>query len=214
MQKKIVSINCSPRTGWNTDILVSEAEKGAAANGGEIERFDLYKLGPFTGCLSCFGCKTEKYQGKCVTNDALSPVLESIQKADGLIIGTPIYISEVTAGFRAFYERLAFQTITYREDIHSYNNRKIPVVLIFTCNASKSAFAHAGYEKLLGKYSEEMGRFVGPTSVFVASETMQVDNYEKWGWTRFDAKEREERRRNVFPVEMEEAYNLGFNVAG
>ena len=57
--KKIIAINGSPRSGWNTDILVREAAAGAASTGAEVEVIDLYKLDKFTGCVSCFGCKTE-----------------------------------------------------------------------------------------------------------------------------------------------------------
>ena len=42
--KKIIAINGSPRSGWNTDILVREAAAGAAAAGAEVEFIDLYKL--------------------------------------------------------------------------------------------------------------------------------------------------------------------------
>ena len=54
--KKIIGINASPRTGWNTAALVREAAKGAEAEGADVKVFDLYKLDKFTGCISCFGC--------------------------------------------------------------------------------------------------------------------------------------------------------------
>ena len=49
--KKILAINCSPRTTWNTATLVREAAKGAEGQGAEVEGIDLYKLEKFTGCL-------------------------------------------------------------------------------------------------------------------------------------------------------------------
>ena len=57
MAKKIVAVNASPRKGWNTDTLVSDAARGAEEAGAVVERFDLYRLEKFTGCISCFGCK-------------------------------------------------------------------------------------------------------------------------------------------------------------
>ena len=42
--KKIVAINCSPRSAWNTATLVREAAKGAENQGAEVELLDLYKL--------------------------------------------------------------------------------------------------------------------------------------------------------------------------
>ena len=105
MQKKIVAINCSPRMGWNTDILVTEAARGAEGNGAIIEKFDLYRLEKFTGCISCYGCKRPGHEGVCVCRDGLAPVLEAIRNADGLILGTPNYFGDVSADFRAVYER-------------------------------------------------------------------------------------------------------------
>ena len=50
--KKIVAINCSPRSAWNTATLVREAAKGTQTQGAEVEIIDLYKLEKFTGCVS------------------------------------------------------------------------------------------------------------------------------------------------------------------
>ena len=44
MSKKIVVVNAGPRKGWNTDMLITEAQKGAEAAGAEIQRFDLFRL--------------------------------------------------------------------------------------------------------------------------------------------------------------------------
>ena len=44
MAKKIVAVNASPRKGWNTDTLVTEAAKGAEKAGAEIQKFDLFRL--------------------------------------------------------------------------------------------------------------------------------------------------------------------------
>ncbi len=42
MGKMIVVVNASPRTGWNTDTLLTEAAKGAESAGAKIIRFDLF----------------------------------------------------------------------------------------------------------------------------------------------------------------------------
>ena len=61
--KKLVAINCSPRTAWNTSTLVREAAKGAEREGAEVKVIDLYRLEKFTGCISCFGCKLTENLG-------------------------------------------------------------------------------------------------------------------------------------------------------
>ena len=105
MGKKIIAVNAGPRMGWNTDTLITEASKGAEAAGAEVRRYDLFRLEKYTGCISCFGCKREKFKGHCICRDGLTPVLDSIREADGLIIGSPNYLGELTASFRALYER-------------------------------------------------------------------------------------------------------------
>ena len=96
MSKKIVVVNGGPRKGWNTDTLLTEAAKGAESAGAEIIRFDLFRLEKYTGCISCFGCKREKFKGHCICRDGLTPVLDAIREADGLVLGAPIYLSEFT----------------------------------------------------------------------------------------------------------------------
>ena len=51
MSKKIVAVNAGPRKGWNTDTLINEAVKGAQAQGAEVQKFDLFRLEKYTGCV-------------------------------------------------------------------------------------------------------------------------------------------------------------------
>lgn len=63
MSKTIIAVNASPRKGWNTDTLITEASKGVESAGAPVKRFDLFRLERFTGCISCFGCKRERNKG-------------------------------------------------------------------------------------------------------------------------------------------------------
>ena len=208
MSKKIIAVNASPRKGWNTDTLVTEAAKGAESKGAEIEKFDLYSLEKYTGCVSCFGCKTEKFMGKCICRDGLTPVLDAIRDADGLIIGTPNYLSETSASFRALYERLIFQYITYNKEKFNCNERQIPVLLVMTSNGPDDM-----YQGLLANYKNVLDTFVGPTKVLVSGETLQVKDYSKFNWTIFDPEQRKQRRETVFPEECRKAFEAGAAMA-
>ena len=209
MSKKIVVVNAGPRKGWNTDTLVTEAAKGAESAGAEIIRFDLFRLERYTGCISCFGCKKDKFKGHCVCKDGLTPVLDAIREADGLIIGSPNYLSEMTASFRALYERLIFQSLTYNLETPCVNQNMIPVLLIMTSNAPDSA-----YQGLLQNYKQTFSRFVGPTEVFVSGNTLQLKDYSKtdWPWTMFDPAEKQQRHDTVFPQECRKVYELGVEI--
>ena len=207
--KKIVAVNTSPRTGWNTSTLVNEAAKGAENAGAEVKVFDLYKQEKFTGCVSCFGCKLPQSLGQCICRDGLAPVLEAIRNADGLIIGSPNYLGDMTAGFRALYERLIFQSLTYKTEVRSYNNKQIPVLMIMTSNASEDFYAQIGYDEMLKRYQGTLGTFVGPTRILISSDTLQVKDYSRYNWTMFDPNHKKERHENVFPEDQKKAFALG-----
>lgn len=205
MSKQIVVVNAGPRKGWNTDTLITEAANGAEASGAKIIRFDLFRLEKYTGCISCFGCKKEKFKGHCVCKDGLTPVLDAIRSADGLIIGSPNYLSEMTASFRALYERLIFQSLTYNLETPCVNQNVIPVLIIMTSNAPDSS-----YRGLLNNYQQTLSRFVGPTEVFVSGNTLQLKDYSKtdWQWTMFDPTAKKERHDTVFPQECRKVYEI------
>ena len=207
--KKIIAVNCSPRTVWNTATLVREAAKGAKAQGAEVTVIDLYKLKKFTGCISCFGCKLPDNLGKCICKDGLAPVLEAIRNADGLIIGSPNYLGDVTAGFRALYERLVFQALTYKTEVKNYNQKQIPVLMIMTSNASEDYYSQIGYDAMLQRYQGSLGSFVGPTKILISSDTLQVTNYSRYNWTMFDPEHKKARHETVFPEDKKKAFALG-----
>ena len=211
MSRKIIAVNAGPRMGWNTETLISEASKGAASAGAEVERFNLFKLERYTGCISCFGCKREKNKGHCVCRDGLTPVLDAIRESDGLIIGSPNYLGEMTASFRALYERLIFQNLTYNLETPCCNPRPLPVLLLMTSNAPDTA-----YLGLLKNYQQTLSRFVGPTEVFVSGNTLQLRDYSKtdWEWSLFDPEAKKERHETVFPQECRKAFALGAALAG
>ncbi len=206
--KKIVAINASPRKGWNTDIIVMEAAKGAESTRAYIKKTDLYKIEKFTGCISCFGCKREKNLGQCIYKDGLAPVLEEIRKADGLIIGSPNYLGDFSAAFRSLYERLVFQYITYNTEVQSYNDHRIPVLLIMTSNAPDDS-----YMELMNKYKSVFDSFIGPTEILAVGETMQVSDYSQFNWTMFNAEDRKVRRETVFPEQCRKAFEAGVRLA-
>lgn len=206
MSKRIIAVNAGPRKGWNTDTLITEASKGAESAGATVERFDLFKLEKYTGCISCFGCKKEKFKGQCICRDGLKPVLDAIRESDGLIIGSPNYLSEMTASFRAIYERLIFQNLTYNKENPCCNAHPIPVLLIMTSNAPDTM-----YQQLLNNYQQVLSRFVGPTEVFVSGNTLQLKDYSKtdWPWTLFDPEDKIQRHETVFPEECRAVFEKG-----
>lgn len=185
--------------------IIDEAIKGAESEGATVTKYNLYTLDKYTGCISCFACKKEQFKGHCIIKDGLTEILDAIRQADGLIIGSPNYLSEMTASFRALYERLVFQNLTYNSDVPSCNKNRIPVLLIMTSNAPDTM-----YSQLLNNYKSILSNFVGPTEIFVSGNTLQIKDYSKtdWPWF-FNPEEKYERHEKIFPKEKEAAYIKG-----
>ena len=210
MSKKIIVVNAGPRKGYNTDALITEAAKGAESAGAEVKRFDLFRLEKYTGCISCFGCKKEKFKGHCICRDGLTPVLDAIRESDGLIIGSPNYLSGPTASFRALYERLIFQYLTYNTEHPCCNERPVPVLFIMTSNAPDEMYA-----PMVEEYRQVLERFVGPADTLVCGDTLQIKDYSKtdWQWTLFDPAAKQKRREETFPQYLKTAFDKGVKLA-
>ena len=138
-------------------------------------------------------------------------MLDAIREADGLIIGSPNYLGELTASFRALYERLIFQNLTYRVEAPCCSERQIPVLLIMTSNAPDTY-----YTQLLENYRQTLSRFVGPARVLVSGNTLQLKDYGRtdWEWTMFDPEDKRIRHETVFPQECRRAFEMGAELAG
>ena len=136
----------------------------------------------------------------------MTPVLDAIREADGLIIGSPNYLSELTASFRALYERLIFQNLTYNTENICCNQNVIPVLLLMTSNAPDDS-----YSSLIHNYQQTLNRFVGPTEVFVSGDTLQLKDYSKldWEWSMFNPEAKKLRHENIFPKECQKVFDMG-----
>ncbi len=59
------------------------------------------------GCVSCGYCSKN---GKCVFDDLVNEVAEKFEKADGLVVGSPVYYSSPNGTLLAFLDRLFYST--------------------------------------------------------------------------------------------------------
>ena len=144
--KKVIAINGSPRKKWNTATLLNKALEGAASQGADTELIHLYDLN-YKGCISCFACKLKngKSYGKCACKDDLTPVLQKIEQADALILGSPIYLGAATGEMRSFLERLIFPYLVYDESYSTLFHKKIPTAFFYTMNVSEDQMENMGY---------------------------------------------------------------------
>ena len=100
---KVVAVISSPRTNANTDVLVNAMAKAAKDNGNDVETFYLNTMSDKKGCQGCDGCK--RNGGRCVVRDDLTPVLDAIRDADGIILSSPVYFGEACGQYRMMEDR-------------------------------------------------------------------------------------------------------------
>ena len=106
---KVIAFNGSPRRNGNTSILIDEMFKIFNQNGIDTE---LIQLGnkPVHGCTACGLCK-EHQDGKChIKNDHLNLCIEKMVEADGILIGSPVYFSDVTTEVKALIDVAGYVT--------------------------------------------------------------------------------------------------------
>ncbi len=206
---KAIAINGSPRRTWNTAAMLEKALEGAAAAGAETELIHLVDL-DFKGCMSCFGCKRigNPHFGRCNYGDDLIPVLDKVSSADVLLLGSPIYVGEVTGMMRNFIERLTFQYISYDEMGAGYFKGKINCGFIFTMNCPKQfADCQKGAYELNTEVLKRV--FNGTSEYIMANETWQFADYSKVAGAMFDVEAKKKMKEEVWPQDLQAAYDLG-----
>ena len=101
---KVLMLNGSPRENGNIAIGFREMQKIFDELNVEYECINLGKK-DVRGCIACGTCGNT---GKCVFNDVVNEISEKFEKADGLVVGSPVYYgcangTLVSALQRVFY---------------------------------------------------------------------------------------------------------------
>ena len=98
---QVLGIVGSPRVNGNTDILVDEILSGVRSSGGTISKIYIsdFDIKP---CASCMACKSG---AKCPIDDQMSELYDRVSKADGIVLGSPVYWNCVSAQMKIFMDR-------------------------------------------------------------------------------------------------------------
>lgn len=100
---KVLGINCSPRKGGNTEILINEVFKVLEKEGIKTELFQLGGKN-VNGCIACLKC-IKKEDARChQKNDVINDCIGKMLMADGIIIGSPVYFADLTAEAKALID--------------------------------------------------------------------------------------------------------------
>ena len=105
---KIIGIIASPRKEGNTAWIVNKILEGAKEQGAETQSwyFSDLDIKPCRGCLICH--KADRDRG-CVINDDMQKFYDALEHADALVLGSPIYMGQMSAQAKTFMDRLFAQ---------------------------------------------------------------------------------------------------------
>ena len=208
--KKIMIIDGGPRKNFNTASMLQKFAEGATSVSKEIEvkTIRLYAL-DYKGCMSCMACKVKgKASNVCKFKDALTPVLEDIAEADGLVLGSPIYFGDVTGQMRTFLERLTFPWLSYN-DYSLTAPKKMAVVLMETMNGLPEKNNSQGY----GSMEYCIANALGQPEHVIAYNTYQVKNYDRFELAGFSEEAKRKYRDENWENDLQKAYDAGRRMA-
>lgn len=103
---KVILLNGSPNEHGSTEAMLQSLKKELEKENIEGEILHVGS-GTTCGCSGCGVC-AKKENGRCVMEDGVNTFLEKMEKADGLIIGSPVHYAGISGNLKCFLDRAFF----------------------------------------------------------------------------------------------------------
>ncbi|MCC5911012.1 MAG: flavodoxin family protein [Clostridiaceae bacterium] len=100
----VLAIVGSPRKGKNNDALVTSMLEGIENHGNSsvsIEKLYADKLA-IQSCKACDGCTRKR---GCVLKDGMNDIYEKFDKADIIIVSSPLYFNSISGQLKSIIDR-------------------------------------------------------------------------------------------------------------
>ena len=103
---KVLIINGSPHSDGNTSVAINELTSVFESEGIETE---IVQIGnkAIRGCIGCYSCAKN---GKCVFDDEVNEIAPKFEKADALVVASPVYYASANGTLISFLDRLFYST--------------------------------------------------------------------------------------------------------
>ncbi len=98
---RVLGIAGSPRRGGNTDLLLAEVLRGAASRGAEVKTIIISQLN-IAPCQHCDACLET---GRCKVKDDMQMIYDELERADRIVLASPVHFMGVTAQAKAMIDR-------------------------------------------------------------------------------------------------------------
>jgi multimeric flavodoxin WrbA len=100
---KVIGFNGSARKDGNTAILIRHVFTELEKAGIETELVNLAGK-TLHGCIACYKCK-DNQDRRCAVKDDVNFCIEKMESAQGIILGSPTYFTDVSAEMKALIDR-------------------------------------------------------------------------------------------------------------
>ncbi len=104
---KVVGFNGSARRDGNTKLLIEIVMKELEKEGIKTEIVQMAGE-DIRGCRACYQCRVNKNRRCSIEEDAVNDYIEKMIEADGIVLGSPTYFTDVTAEMKALIDRAGF----------------------------------------------------------------------------------------------------------
>ena len=106
-------------------------------------------------------------------------------------------------------ERFIFPYLVYSSNPVTLYPRNIPVGYIYTMNWKEEHLDAFGFRKVIELNEGVATRIFGYSESLYSTDTYQFDDYSKYVSDRYDQAEKAKRRKEVFPLDCEKAFEMG-----
>ena len=101
MGKNVLVLKSSPRQNGNSNTLAEQVSAGAKEAGAEVESLMLHHI-DIRPCDACDACQET---GVCIVKDDMQKVYPLLEKADAIVIASPIYWFTISAQAKLCIDR-------------------------------------------------------------------------------------------------------------
>ena len=123
MSKFVLILKSSPRENGNSNTLARQVEEGAREVGAEVESLMLHDM----NILPCDACDVCQETEVCIIGDDMQEVYPLLEKADAIVIASPIYWYTISAQAKLCIDR--WYAIPFSDG--KFTDKKIGIVLTY-----------------------------------------------------------------------------------
>ena len=160
----VLMINGSPNPGGCTATALAEVAGPLEERGITVETIQIGSR-PIRGCLGCGKCAKTK---RCIfTDDPVNTCVEAASRADGIVVGSPVYYAGPNAAVCALLDRMFYMN----SGLYAYK----PAAAVLNC---RRGGASAAFDRL-NKYFTIASMPVVPSQYWNATHGLTPDEVRR-----------------------------------